>query len=893
MSDLAGKTLLHYEILELLGQGGMGVVYKARDTRLLRAVAIKVLSPLLLVNEKNRQRFMQEAQAASALNHPNICTIYDIGRFNTAHFIVMEYVEGRTLRKVLEEEGPLVEARVIEVSLQVCHALAATHAKGIIHRDIKPDNIMLQPDGIVKIMDFGLAKLAGTSERHMISGKSADKSASEFHSYKTSLSTLEGTARYMAPEQIDKGPVDERTDIYALGVMMYELLTGTPPFDANDAKDDFSLMTAVLHDEPKRPSSLRPGMSVDLETLVLRALSKSPDARPQSMKALSAELNRIASPPPEGKSRRNIWGFAGITTVILLIVVMLFWHNSQSPLVPQFKLKALSLTGVNALFPEFSPDGKQIVYMATTSDDSIDQKLLVRDLNTGQTKTVFEAYLDANGNLQTPTTPDWSPDGRWVVFNFRGGDGICIVDTAGRHLRRITTFGHDPQWSPDGKQIVFASLPAEMISEKSAIWLFNLTDSTLKQVSPESDLHFGTPAWSPSGRWLVCAGGYGSKADLWLIEVETGRAKKILPFENDIPFSRWVGPFIYYSARRRGHGQPALWRVEVDANVGKLVSEPLQVSTGVQFPNFNISEDGKTLIYSRRETSEKLWQIPLVRGAENPWESARLLETHTKGTGNLEVSPDGKALVFETFVWNVRALILYSRLDGSQTLLYDEQSAFAPAWSPDGRWIAFDAGGGNDADIWRIPASGGMAEKIVDHPGADWMPTYSPDGKHICFLSNRGGPFDLWLYSTESGETRQITRTPETESGGYWSHDGGRIAFFRNSVSENRSGIWIYDFASGDEQEVLPFPGIQVDILTKIMWRQDDAALYFAKNTYSGEKSIFIEFILDTHDIRYPLDVAGHDTRDVYYTLYKDQLFLVEREFRSSIWLAEGLVPDP
>ncbi len=869
----------------------MGVVYKAQDTRLLRTVAVKFLSPDLVVSEKNRQRFVHEAQAASALNHPNICTIYDIGQFDSAHFIVMEYVEGKSLRQTLNQRVRLSEGEVIAISRQICDALEATHAKGIIHRDIKPDNIMVLPDGSVKIMDFGLAKLINDGNQEKISQRPAITTTSRTFSLTTSMSTLEGTALYMAPEQIDKAPVDERTDVYALGAVMYEMLTGEPPFKG---RDELSLMAAILEQQPEPPSAFRPEIGAKMDGLIVCSLSKSPESRPASMSAVHRELEQIA-PSSEIQSRISIWGVAGIlaTISVLIILSFLFFFERAEKPPPVLKLKALSVTGVNAGDGDFLPDDKQYVYVATKPDDRTSSKLLLQDIASGRTKTLFESYIDMENNWRMPLGPDCSPDGRWIAFHFRNG-GIAIVDTAGSGFRQLTRFGYNPQWSPDGREIAFASLSSDRISERSAIMLFDLADSTVRQISPEDDLHFATPSWSPTGDWLVCAGGFGSKSALWLIEVKTRRTKQILPHDTGIPFPRWSGRFIYFVGHAAEYSEPALWRAEIDPSTGEVVSEPVQVLTELrQFMSFNISHDGNKLIYPKKETEEKVWQIPLDSRSENPWDFAELLASHTKGTGNLDVTPDGRHLILETEHGTLRSLIRFSLHDGSQTLLYDEQPPFAPSCSPDGYWVAFDAGGGNDADIWRIPVEGGQAEKIIEHPGADWMPTYSPDGQYICFLSNRSSHFDLWLYAVDSGQMQQLTESPEIESGGYWSNDSRRLAFFQNDDEQNSSSIRIYDFDEQREIEIVRFPDVQIDVLTKILWRSDDGALYFSKSAYGAEDKKFTEYTFKSQEIRHPLDVSGHHTRDVYYTLYQDQLLLVERKFRGSLWLAEGLISDP
>lgn len=282
--------LAHYFIEEKIGEGGMGIVYKAIDTRLRRPVAIKTLSPHLI--DWDFYRFIVEARAASALNHPNICTIYDIGQTDDILFIVLEFINGETLREIMDRLGKLTEKEVIDIAFQICNALTAAHTKGIIHRDIKPDNIMISREGFIKIMDFGLAKVVSGQNSNI--QKYEDDSVilnniyTDIHSLlKTSITTLQGTISYMAPEQIEKGQIDQRTDIYSLGIVLYELLTGKKPFTGFDS---ISILQSILTDNPIPPSQLQPHISHPVEMAVLKALSKIPAKRQSSAFILRSEL---------------------------------------------------------------------------------------------------------------------------------------------------------------------------------------------------------------------------------------------------------------------------------------------------------------------------------------------------------------------------------------------------------------------------------------------------------------------------------------------------------------------------------------------------------------------------------------------------------------------------
>jgi len=299
MLDLTGTTISHYKIIEKLGQGGMGVVYKAQDTRLRRHVAIKILIPEVTADAKLYRHFINEAQTASALNHPNICTIYDIGQYRKMNFIIMELVEGATLRQIQAQRGPLPEEEVIDIVSKICRALAVVHEKAILHHDIKPENVMISKHGFLKVMDFGLAKLA-TEAAELVGKREFSKQARpKKKSWKekysesvvlTSLSGLLGTVHYMSPEQVQGKPLDQRSDIFSLGVVLYELTTGNHPFEGTS---NVTILAKIIHDAPEPMPLILGHVSPALQELVNRCLSKDPGDRFQSAAELLQALHAL------------------------------------------------------------------------------------------------------------------------------------------------------------------------------------------------------------------------------------------------------------------------------------------------------------------------------------------------------------------------------------------------------------------------------------------------------------------------------------------------------------------------------------------------------------------------------------------------------------------------
>ena len=504
---MIGRNISHFKLLEKIGEGGMGVVYKAQDIRLHRLVAIKVLPDHLTSNQVILHRFTQEAQAASALNHPNICTIHDVGEENGVHFIVMELIEGQTLRQVLEERGLLPEQEVIEIGIKICEGMAAAHAKGIIHRDIKPENIMISEQGLLKVMDFGLAKLVFKDEDQSNAATAEFIGIPSRSILKTSLSTFQGTASYMAPEQIRKETIDKRTDVFSMGVVLCELLTGIPPFVGRDST---AVMKSILKDTPKPLSESKSDVSPETAAAIQKAIHKLPSMRHANPAALGRALQRSAT--IRGRKPRKQRIFTTAVASLLVLVGLAFsmstlkgWLTGDiknAILFSSVQTKAIGLTSEIEKWPAFSPDGKQIIYTsAKLGPKALNPILKIKDLETGQIRDFIHPFQNESELLVE--APDWSPDGRWIAFS---GSGICIVDTGGQIAERIVNFGFGPNWSPDGKRIVFSTRESSPGADND-ILVYNFLDSTYRQVSPDNGVKYTYADWSPDGRWIVCIGG--------------------------------------------------------------------------------------------------------------------------------------------------------------------------------------------------------------------------------------------------------------------------------------------------------------------------------------------------------------------------------------------------
>jgi len=365
--------------------------------------------------------------------------------------------------------------------------------------------------------------------------------------------------------------------------------------------------------------------------------------------------------------------------------------------------------------------------------------------------------------------------------------------------------------------------------------------------------------------------------------VETGITRQIGNIGACIQYPTWspAGDAIYFFSDLNGYG--GIRRVDINKEKIKFINEPVLIGINPDAEYMDLSSGGDKMVLSAASHKWQIWRITLKNDQSNLWKSADLVIKNTKYIYNLDISPDGSKIVMEGTPGGLRQLRVHSLLNGDEYILYKDQSAFSPSWSPDGRWICFDAGGGDNADIWRIPAEGGKAEKIIEHPDADWMPTYAPDGKHICFVSNRSGQFELWIQNLETGQANQITNNPGTVSRGSWSHDRKRIAYFQNYAKKEASGVFIYDFISKSNKEVIHFDDKRSLIFERPSWGTDDKALYLG---YEGKLAILD---IETRKITIRDEKSKEGIGLGVNAIHGDNMYFISVEENSTLWLAEGL----
>ena len=762
----------------------MGEVYRARDLRLGREVAVKVLPAERMADQDRRRRFVQEARAASALNHPNIVTIHEIDSVDGIDFIVMEYVAGKTLDQLIPRQGMRL-GEVLRLAIPMADALARAHGAGIVHRDLKPANVAVTPEGTVKVLDFGLAKLLQqelTSEE--TEAVTQDAVAAEALSRP---GTVAGTAGYMSPEQASGAKVDARSDVFSFGSVLYEMVTGQRAFSGNSAVET---LAAVIKQQPKSPSDLVPGVPRELERVIQRCLKKEPERRFQHMLDVKVELQEVkeesdsaavATPPVVGRRKRKAWTAAGLAAVAAASALAAWlWRPRAAPLPPP-RVEPLTATSGHEGSPTFSPDGQQVAFDwgGERSDNwDIYVKMIgSSELHRLTTDPAFEA------------APSWSPDGRQIAF-LRWSSGtaaIHIVSPLGGSSRKLSDWpASGPlSWSPDGRWLAVqrARSKSETAPEEGGIYLVPLEGGTPRLLARPQPLgDDGAPAFSPDGRRVAYASCVTrlppSPCDVHVVElgpgsVPTGPSRRLTRQGFRIFGLAWArdGASIVYDTES-GPYTFHLWRVGVE---GDRPPERLEVA-GMGALSPAIAASGRRLAFSRR-----LYDTDIARfAAEGPPELA-LASSFYEGTSRF--SPDGRRVAFESMRSGERLEIWLAAPDGSNPVQLTRGPGRwqgSPSWSPDGRRIAFDSQGEDGRwDLWTIDVDGGAPRKLTQHPGDENVPRWSRDGQWISFTSERDGLAGIWRVPADGGAEESLART------GVWfgveeSIDGQTLFFKRD-----------------------------------------------------------------------------------------------------------------
>ena len=822
--SIEGKQIGHYRMLSRIGRGGMGEVFLAQDTRLNRKVALKLLRTDLSGNEDRLRRFQQEAQAASALNHPNILTIHEIGQHSSLVYIATEYVEGETLRQYMTG-APLTLGHALDVVIQVASALAAAHQTGIIHRDIKPENIMVRADGYVKVLDFGLAKLTET--------KASETAAPTLPKVETQPGIVMGTVSYMSPEQTRGLTVDARTDIWSLGVMLYEMVARHQPFDAETASD---VMALILQREPLPLSHYLSEVPGELERIIKKALRKDREERYQTAKDLlidlrsfrkelerEAEMQRSLPPGSAGSMSKGQSASApaqypssaeyivseikqhkrGVVLILALLVIavvsgsyVIFRRFSSPKNIANTTFTQLTDQPGPEYFPSLSPDGKSFVYASYASGnwDIYFQRVGGRN--------PINLTKDSSAD---DTQPAISPDGERIAFRSeREGGGIFVMGATGENVKRLSDFGYDPTWSPNGKEIACADEgpinPSIRNNPNSRVWSVNIDTGEKRQVTKEDSIQ---PNWSPHGYRIAYGGRRNTtQRDIWTIPAGGGEAVEVT---NDAavegnPVWSPDGKYLYFASDRAGSMN--LWRVPIDEQAGRLLGPPEPLTTPSSYSvQLSFSRNGARVAYAQIARSANLKRI--------------------------DFDPEKEAVTGQ-----------------GEWVTQGSRFASLPNVSGDGEWLVFDSQGAKQDDLFVVRRDGTNLRQLTDDIYKDRAPRWSPDAKRIAFFSDRSGKWEIWIINSDGSGLKQLTYTTGTTTNPLWSPDGSRIAY-RNP--EGSPSIIAVDKAWTEQSpQVLP-PNRDFDRWAVFSWSADGRKIAGTKQLFGPQNGILIYDLESQH----------------------------------------------
>jgi eukaryotic-like serine/threonine-protein kinase len=826
---MTGTTISHYRIETQLGRGGMGTVYRAVDTRLGRVVALKFLRSDLSDRSDALERFRREARAISALNHSNICTLYDIGESDQGPFLTMEYVEGQTLRELLPRKK-FESTEVVEIAAQVADALDAAHSAGFVHRDIKPSNIMLTSRGQVKILDFGIAKT-----RRVASGQASTRPNTQTETITlledlTTDGSVTGTLPFISPEQIRGAEADGRSDVFSLGATLYEVATGKRAFTGDTPAE---VIASILEKHPLPPAKIAPGVPPGLNDVIVTALEKDPGTRYQSAAEMRAALLRvkrheslahasIVAADANSRSRNRFIAFAVLIAACIAAAAVGYrmLQLRRIPVYEHMTMSRLTASGT-AVTSAISPDGR---YLAYAAEEAGKQSLRVRQVGTNS-----EVPVSAPANAQYRHLA-FSPDGNMLLYNIAPASLYAVPTLGGTPKLLNSNVDSAVTFSPDGKQIAFERRYPR--TKQSSILIAQADGTGERSVATRTDPFFFLQgvSWSPDGTTLVCtAGVYGPTsqyASLVTIPVAGGAERSITDKKWYLAADPvWLhhGRGVIVQGAEQAFGPAQIWYIPYPKGHARRVTNDLNNYTGI-----SLTADSSAFVTVQLERNSNIW---VSQGEKSQPVQVTSGGSALDGFTGISWAPDGR-IVFSSRAGGGFDIWIMNADGTNRTQLTRNAGQNAqPRVSPDGRYIVFTSDRSTGKPhIWRMDLNGDNPKQLT-YGDAEHVPDCCIDGKWIVF-ANLGGT-KLWRAPLEGGKAESlgsmVVRTPII------SPDSRHVAFnyFGDPDSPHR-GVGVADARNGQIEHRYPIrnddPSEPHVGYRPMAWRYDSRALLFLRD---------------------------------------------------------------
>jgi len=868
-TSLTKDTIVgHYRIVEKIGAGGMGEVYLGEDTQLDRKVALKFLPHHLCQVKDCRARFKREALAAAKLSHPSIIHVYEVSEYNGRPFFVMEHVEGKSLRDYIAEKEFSIE-QILELSIQICEGLYEAHQKGVTHRDIKPSNILIDSHGRAKIVDFGLASVAGTDQL-------------------TKTGSTLGTVGYMSPEQVQGKEIDHRTDLFSLGVVLYEIITKKNPFKRDT---EAATLKAVIDDMPEPIARFKSGLPDGFQSIIDKALEKDSTTRYQHADGMLSDLTRISRNSSDsvksygsdahkisGRPKWVVFVVSGLLLALFVYIAFPFFGvDTDKRLINQKQMTSLG----NIILSDISPDGLFFAYVRN-NEEGIGE-IFVQDMLGSNPIRVFSD--DVIYGIR------WSPDSKDILISSKNDStgGLSIISRLGGRYRKITRLRvvyNSMAWSPDGQKIAcFNPTKLFMIVDKLTGEISQFT------VNGPFEWTFN-PQWSPDGKWIAFRTISSEERALWLLEIDSEQISKLSTGCDGSIFWSHADNSIYFL---RAHQEKyKLMKGEIDLKNKRFKSEPTEIFAGINAAaTISMTSDGTRLLYTHVLEWSNLWKLNLNNQSREGISETQQLTHGTSLILNSDISPNGKELAYSAVVAGERH-IFKKRFDGSAPiqLTFSNSPNWSPAWSSSGDKLAFTCSDGQSFRI-AVISSEGSNPRIYEnsHVGSNkdlkqvrWGPS-----SFIQYIDM--GNRNINLMNPISGIESQLI---SNNSDGYVLRTSGfsplrdemlvyRNWWFRTQNGEwvSKSGIWL--LSRDDSSQTYLYPGFTFNL---IGWSEDGLWVYAWQNETLLKVSIDHNRIIDTVG-HLPLGEISEVAKG-----YSDSIFVfAKKEIYQDVWLVEGLTP--